>query len=103
MSNKKQTSVDKIKLEIEKIKALAQDKADKNSDRPMSEAVIEADACIEVCNYLLLTVLPLAKELEKHQHGTTWDNAIQAHEDRGHNLSRSLVDFDEYFEKTYEQ
>lgn len=103
MSNKKQTSVDKIKLEIEKIKTLAQDKADKNSDRPMSEAVIEANACIDVCNHLLLTVLPLAKELEEYQHGTTWDNAIQAHEDRGHNLSRSLVDFDEYFEKTYEQ
>ena len=33
MSNKKQTAVDKIKLEIEKIKALAQDKADKNSDQ----------------------------------------------------------------------
>ena len=103
MSNKKQTALDKIKLEIEKIKALAQDKADKNSDRPMSEVVIEANACIDVCNHLLLTVLPLAKELEKHQHSTTWDNAIQAHEDRGHNLSRSLVDFDEYFEKTYEQ
>lgn len=63
MSDKKETAVDKIKLEIEKIKALAQDKADKNSDRPMSEAVIEAEACIDVCNHLL-SIIPQSKEIE---------------------------------------
>lgn len=38
----------------------------------------------------------LAKETEREQHGRTWNAAIQAHEDRGHVLSRSITDFDEY-------
>ena len=33
---------------------------------------------------------------ERIQHGTTWNAAIQAHEDRGHNTARSIPDFDEY-------
>jgi hypothetical protein len=39
-----------------------------------------------------------AKEMEKEQHGRTWDAAIKAHDDRGHVHARSLVDFDEYYE-----
>ena len=39
-----------------------------------------------------------AKEIEKQQHGQTWDAAIKAHDDRGHVHARSLVDFDEYYE-----
>lgn len=42
-----------------------------------------------------------AKELERQQHGVTWDSAIKAHDDRGHVHSRSITDFDEYFEETY--
>ena len=42
-----------------------------------------------------------AKQLERHQHGDTWDAAIQAHEDRGHVLARSNCDFDDYFNETY--
>ena len=41
-------------------------------------------------------ILDEAKKLERQQHGRTWDAAIQAHEDRGHVLSRSVCDFDEY-------
>jgi len=41
------------------------------------------------------------EEIEKEQHGKTWDNAIQAHEQRGHVKSRSICDFDEYYNKTY--
>jgi hypothetical protein len=41
-------------------------------------------------------LLGQAKKMEREQHGRTWDAAIQAHEDRGHVLSRSLTDFDEY-------
>ena len=39
-----------------------------------------------------------ALELEKKQHGETWNAAIQAHENRGFVISRSLCDFDDYFE-----
>lgn len=41
-------------------------------------------------------LLAQAKKMEREQHGRTWDAAIQAHEDRGHVISRSLTDFDEY-------
>ena len=47
------------------------------------------------------TLKKQAKQIENIQHGNTWDDAIQAHEDRGHNLVRSWCDFDDYFTKTY--
>lgn len=40
--------------------------------------------------------LEIAKVKERRQHGNTWDSAIQAHEDRGHVIARSITDFDEY-------
>jgi hypothetical protein len=44
-----------------------------------------------------------ALEMNKQQHGATWDTAIKAHDDRGHVHARSLVDFDEYFEETFKK
>jgi hypothetical protein len=46
-------------------------------------------------------LLEQAKELEKQQHGQTWDAAIQAHDDRGHVHARSITDFDEYYNETF--
>lgn len=40
-----------------------------------------------------------ALEMEKQQHGETWNAAIQAHENLGYVISRSLCDFDDYFDK----
>ena len=37
-----------------------------------------------------------SKEMERNQHGNTWDAAIQAYEDRGHVQVRAWCDFDEY-------
>jgi hypothetical protein len=42
-----------------------------------------------------------AKAMEKEQHGNTWNEAIDAHEKRGHVIARSLVDFDDYYNETY--
>lgn len=42
-----------------------------------------------------------AKAMEKKQHGNTWDEAIDTHERRGHNIARSIVDFDDYYNETY--
>jgi len=42
--------------------------------------------------------LQQAKEMDKEQHGRTWDSAIKAHDDRGGVHARSIVDFDEYYE-----
>jgi len=36
-------------------------------------------------------------ELERHQHGQTWDAAIHAHDARGHVYARSMCDFDDYW------
>jgi hypothetical protein len=38
----------------------------------------------------------IAKQKEREQHGNTWNAAIKAHEDRGHVLSRSFCDFNDY-------
>lgn len=43
-----------------------------------------------------------AKKNEKQQHGKTWDNAIEAHEQRGHVKSRSICDFDEYWKNNFD-
>lgn len=37
-----------------------------------------------------------AKEMERNQHGNTWDAAIKAHDERGHVFVRSTCDFDDY-------
>jgi hypothetical protein len=49
----------------------------------------------------LLVHIQQAKETEKQQHGNTWDQAIKAHENRGHVIARSLCDFDDYYNETY--
>jgi len=42
-----------------------------------------------------------AKELEKQQHATTWDKAMDNLDSRGGNMVRAWVDFDDYFNETY--
>ncbi len=44
-------------------------------------------------------ILKQAKEMEKEQHGETWDAALIDVDKRGGVLLRALVDFDEYWEK----
>jgi hypothetical protein len=44
-----------------------------------------------------------AKEMDKQQHGQTWDAAIKAHDNRGHVHARSIVDFDEYYEQQFKK
>ncbi len=42
-----------------------------------------------------------AIEMHKAEHGKTWDKAIEAHENRGHNIERSWCDFDVYYKETF--
>lgn len=51
--------------------------------------------------YLSQEDIEQAKQMEKEQHGTTWDKALNAYEDRGHLYIRAWTDFDEYFKETY--
>jgi hypothetical protein len=47
--------------------------------------------------------LQQAKEMDKQQHGQTWDAAIAAHDNRGHVHARSIVDFDEWYDKKFKK
>jgi hypothetical protein len=51
---------------------------------------------------VLIKISEQAKEMEKQQHGQTWDSALKAGEDRAWNVMRAYSDFDDYYEKTYE-
>lgn len=44
-----------------------------------------------------------AKEMEKEQHGMTWDKSMDNLDVRGGNIVRAWDDFDEYYNKTYKQ
>jgi hypothetical protein len=46
-------------------------------------------------------LLEKCKQMEKEQHGDTWDDAIKANERRSFNLMRSLTDFDDYYNRKY--
>jgi hypothetical protein len=47
------------------------------------------------------TILKKAKEMEKEQHGQTWDSALDAGQNRAWNVMRAYSDFDDYYEETY--
>jgi hypothetical protein len=47
--------------------------------------------------------LQQGKEMEKEQHGQTWDAAIKAHDNRGHVHARSIIDFDEWYNETFKK
>lgn len=52
---------------------------------------------------ILKELAELAKEMERQQHGDTWDEAIETHERRGHVIARSYCDFDDYYNETYKK
>jgi hypothetical protein len=41
----------------------------------------------------------MSMEMEKKQHGETWDSALSAYKARGGNVVRAIVDFDDYWEQ----
>ena len=49
-----------------------------------------------------IDIIEKAKEMEKQQHGQTWDSALKAGQNRAWNVMRAYCDFDDYYEKTYE-
>ena len=46
--------------------------------------------------------LEQAKEMAKEQHAATWDTAMDKLNARGGNIVRAWVDFDDYYNETYE-
>ena len=50
----------------------------------------------------ILSILKQAKAMHKEEHGKTWDKSIENFEARGRNEMRAWVDFDEYYNETYE-
>jgi hypothetical protein len=57
----------------------------------------------DFCFLIPVDIIEQAKEMDKQQHGQTWDAAIAAHDNRGHVHARSLVDFDEYYEQQFKK
>jgi hypothetical protein len=54
---------------------------------------------IDTSDYMELKVQ--AKEMEKEQHATTWDTAMDKLNARGGNIVRAYVDFDDYYNETF--
>lgn len=50
----------------------------------------------------IISILKQAKARHKEEHGQTWDKSMENFEARGRNEMRAWVDFDEYYEETYE-
>jgi hypothetical protein len=50
----------------------------------------------------VLKIFNQALEMEKEQHGTTWDDALKQVEKRTV-WARAMCDFDEYYEETYKK
>jgi hypothetical protein len=48
------------------------------------------------------SVFEQAKEMEREQHGRTWDDALAQVEKRTV-WARAMCDFDEYYEETYKK
>ena len=46
-------------------------------------------------------IIDQAKEMEKQQHGKTWDTALDKYEVRAGNYMRAYEDFDEYYNETF--
>jgi hypothetical protein len=60
----------------------------------------------KLSKYCILTIsvkadLKKAKEMEKEQHGKTWDTALDKYEVRAGNYMRAYEDFDEYYNQTF--
>lgn len=50
-----------------------------------------------------INLIEQAKEMEKQQHGQTWDKSLDNLKARGMNEMRAYCDFDDYYQETYKQ
>jgi hypothetical protein len=66
----------------------------------LMESIFGSDFRLTVSDDIL-NKYQISVEMEKQQHGETWDSAIKAHDDRGHVHARSIVDFDEWYNETF--
>jgi hypothetical protein len=51
--------------------------------------------------HIFLEEFEKAKEMQKQQHGKTWDDAMENMKARGGNDMRAYTDFDDYYVETY--
>lgn len=54
-------------------------------------------------SYKCLGEIEVALEMEKDEHGKTWDAAIDKYEARARNYTRAWEDFDEYYEERFKE
>ena len=88
-NNKQQTAVEWFIEQLE----------EKGKAYEENQIVRTINICIDVSDYMELK--QQAKEMEKQQHATTWDAAMDNFKARGENYVRAYGDFDEYYNETY--
>jgi hypothetical protein len=74
--------------------------AEQTAVSELMESIFGSDFRLTVSDDIL-NKYQISVETDKQQHGRTWDEAIKAHDNRGHVHARSLVDFDEWYEQQY--
>lgn len=92
-TNKKQTAVNKIMKDIKEYV--------KSIDTPENTVYKQNELLILSCFGKALYICENNLPIEKEQIEDAWDKAIEAHDKRGHNISRSSCDVDDYYEETY--
>ena len=88
MSNNKQSSVEWLIAEIQRRVSIIQ-----SEPQTMARELMIDNLSVD---------LEQAKAMHKEEHGQTWDKSMENFEARGRNEMRAWVDFDEYYEETYE-
>ena len=80
------------------------------SKNKQSSVEILEDFLLQHCNPTICNIewsdfklaIEQAKAMHKEEHGQTWDKSMENFEARGRNEMRAWVDFDEYYNETYE-
>ena len=56
---------------------------------------------IENCSPMFRSKIAEAKAIHKEEHSNTWDDSVDNYKKRGENDMRHWVDFDEYYNETF--
>jgi hypothetical protein len=68
----------------------------------LEDKLLNPDVRLEIDMYnFIYKLMQQAKEMEKEQHGKTWDTALDKYEVRAGNYMRAYEDFDEYYNETF--
>ena len=67
----------------------------------MTQLYENKDVTISCDGGVLDDLLAKAKEIERNQHGNTWDKSLENLQARGGNTVRAYTDFDDHYAETF--